>query len=91
VPGHAAAVSANVTVVSPSGAGSVSIWPVNLPAPPGTSVVSFRSGTARANSAMLALSLLGQYNVWLSGTVTGGGSYHVLVDVNGYFAPSVSP
>lgn len=91
VPGHAAAVSANVTVVSPSGPGSVSIWPVNLPAPPGTSVVSFRTGTTRANNAMLALSLAGLHNVWLSGMVTGSGSYHVLVDVNGYFAPSVSP
>lgn len=58
---------------------------------PGTTVVSFRTGATRANNAMLGLSLAGLHNVWLSGTVTGGGNFHLLVDVNGYFAPSVPP
>jgi hypothetical protein len=33
------------------------------------------------------------HNVWLSGTMTGGGggNFHLVVDVNGYFAPSVPP
>ncbi len=91
VPGHAIAVSANVTVVSPTADGSVNVWPFNLVATPGTSVISFRSGQTRANNALLGLSRYGLSNVKLRGTLTGGGTYHLILDVNGYFAPDVTP
>ncbi len=91
IPGHALAISANVTVVSPTADGVVAIWPFNLPAPPPTSVINFRGGRTRANNAMLGLSLSGLSNFAIRGTLAGGGSYDLIIDVNGYFASTVSP
>lgn len=91
IPGHARAVSANVTVVSPAGGGYVALWPYNLAVPPATSVLNFNAGRTRANNAILGLSLVGSSNLAVRGAVAGNGSYDVIVDVNGYFAPTVSP
>jgi hypothetical protein len=85
IPGNAVAVSANVTIISASATGSLAVWPANLPSQPPTSTVSFAAGATRANNAILAMSLVGVLNVAARSMPPGGGSYHLLVDVNGYF------
>jgi hypothetical protein len=91
IPGHALAISANVTVVGPTADGVVAIWPFNLPVQPPTSVLNFRAGRTRANNAMLGMSLSGLANFKILGALAGGGSYDLIIDVNGFFAPRISP
>jgi len=40
---------------------------------------------------MLGLSLFGFSNLKVLGTLAGGGTFDLIIDVNGYFAPTVSP
>jgi hypothetical protein len=78
----ASAVSANVTIVSPTSGGYLLLYPAGGVAPP-TSTLNYAAGQVRANNAILPLGADGAVTV-----LTGqpGGSLHVLVDVNGYFA-----
>jgi len=84
VPLTAQAVVANVTVVSPSGGGYVSLWPADL-LWPGTSVINFSPGQTRANNAILKLPTDGGGDVAVQAVVDGGGTVHLLLDVSGYF------
>jgi hypothetical protein len=82
VPPSARAVSINLTVVSPTAPGFVSIYPGNgLPSP--TSAINFTAGATRANSAVAPLStdVTGKIGV-LNGSA---GTVHVIIDVTGYF------
>ena len=83
VPSTATAVSLNVTVTEPTGAGHLAIYPTQgNPAP--TSVLNFRAGQTRANGGIFSLDGTGALHV--NGQQTpSAGSLHVLVDVNGYF------
>jgi hypothetical protein len=85
----AGALSANVTVISPSAVGSVTVWPANLDQP-ATSTLNFAPGTTRANNAVLPMSLERSYNLVFRGN-TPGGRYHLVIDVNGYFARASPP
>ena len=78
----AAAVSANVTVVSPTSAGLLVLYPAGT-ATPGTSTLNYRANVVRANNAALALGTDGAVTV-LTGQPTG--TVHFIIDVNGYFA-----
>jgi hypothetical protein len=84
VPSSAVAVSVNVTVTQPGAAGNIEYFPGNA-FPFGTSTLNFAAGQTRANNAVLMLATDG------SGTVrfvnTAAGSSHLILDVNGYFAP----
>lgn len=83
IPRSALAVSANVTVTAPTGAGYVVLYP-GYGGPPGVSTVNFRAGQTRANNVVLPLDDDGRVSAY----VGPGGSNafaHVVVDVNGYF------
>jgi hypothetical protein len=85
IPATARAVSANVTVVGSSVPGNLRAYPSDI-VEPGTSLMNFRAGQVRANNAVLPVSRDGQAGIVLRPDM-GGGTVHVLVDVNGYFAP----
>ena len=81
IPASAAAVSANLTVIS-SAAGFVSLFPGNA-LPLGTSNLNFGAGQTRANNSVLMLATDGTGTVGVlnsSATAT-----NFLIDVNGYF------
>jgi hypothetical protein len=82
VPAGAKALSLNLTVVSPGGQGFVQFSPS---CQMGTSsTINFGPAQTRANNAVLPL---GDADGVLTAKafVTGGGSVHLLIDVNGYF------
>ncbi len=83
VPVSAYSAVVNVTAVSPSASGALTLFPGHLPASPGTSTVSFAPGRTRAVGTVMLLAADG------SGTlkVTNGsaGAVDVVLDVSGYF------
>lgn len=82
IPASAVALSLNVTAVQPSGDGQITIGPGGDPVPP-TSTVSFKAGRDQANNAILKLSS-GQA-LKVAPSVAGGGTVHLVLDVNGWF------
>jgi PKD repeat protein len=84
IPVGAEAISANVTVVSPTGPGFVSIYPGNYPTPV-TSTLNFKVNQVRANNAILALASDGTGTLAATAVLGGGGTVQLLIDVNGYF------
>jgi uncharacterized repeat protein (TIGR01451 family) len=80
IPAGAKAVAANVTVVSPSGAGYVSVYPSGTAA--GTATVNFTAGLVRAGNAVLALK---NGALDAKALVGGNGTVQVVIDVSGYF------
>jgi PKD repeat protein len=84
IPVTAKALSVNVTVVSPSGDGFVTLLPGNYPVPT-ASTINFGAGQTRTNSAVLPLSSDGSGTLAAQALVTGKGNLQLVVDVNGYF------
>lgn len=84
IPAQAKAVSANVTVTQPTGAGQLQLYP-DLGPPPNTSTISFQAGQTRANNAILLLDGAARGTVQVLPTVANSGQVHVIVDVNGWF------
>lgn len=82
IPDTASALSLNMTAVEPSGAGYLSFGPGGEPVPT-TSMVNFGAGGTRANNAILKVSSAGVLKV--APFVAGGGTVHVVLDVNGWF------
>jgi uncharacterized repeat protein (TIGR01451 family) len=80
IPAGAKAIAANVTVVSPTGAGYVSVYPNGTAA--GTATVNFVTGQTRAGNAVLALK---NGAVDAKALVGGGGTVQLVLDVSGYF------
>jgi hypothetical protein len=82
VPSTAKALSVNLTVVSPTAAGFVTVFPGDGSVPP-TSSINFTAGQIRANNGVFRLAGdgSGRLNI-LNGS---SGSTHVILDVNGYF------
>jgi murein DD-endopeptidase MepM/ murein hydrolase activator NlpD len=82
VPATAKAVLFNATVVAPSQAGHVRLYPGNSPAPL-ASTLNYRALETRANSAIVPLSTdaTGRIGI-LNGSA---GTIHLVLDVNGYF------
>jgi hypothetical protein len=88
IPVSAVAVSVNLTVVGPTGGGSLNVYPNPTDTPPVTSVVSFNAGNTRANNAVATLNTLSNDGtVQALATMQNGGTVDLVVDVNGYFAP----
>jgi hypothetical protein len=75
------AVSANVTVVSPSAGGHLRLYASGTPRP-GTSSLNFAAGQTRANNAVVSLGVDGAMVVFVS---QPSGTAHVVLDVTGYF------
>ncbi len=84
IPATARAVVVNVTIVQPSGAGHVVLHPGDL-ASPLTNTINFTAGATRANNAILALAFDGTGTLAATPAVAGGGTVHLILDVNGWF------
>ncbi len=82
VPAAAKALSVNVTVVTPSAAGLLSLYPGNA-FPLGTSSINFRPGQTRANNATLTLSTNGTGTFGVQNSAAG--TTHFILDINGYY------
>ena len=78
VPDGAAAVALNVTVVNPSVAGYVTVYPTGA-AKPNASSVNYTAGQVVPNNVQVAVGTGGQINLFAS-----GGCPQVIVDVVGY-------
>jgi len=86
VPSTAKAAVLNVTLVSPSMDGFLSIWPFNTPAPLVSTINAAAGEPAIANGAIVPLTTDPSFNISLIyGTAVPGGSAHVILDVTGYF------
>jgi len=81
VPPTAKAVAVNLTVVSPTAAGHLTLYAAGS-ALPLASTINFRTGIVRANNAILPLGTAGQISVACG---MGSGSTDFVLDVTGYF------
>lgn len=82
IPSGAKAISVNVTIVTPTAAGFLGIFPGNA-IPLESSSMNFSAGQVRANNAVLRLATDGAGTIGVqNGSV---GNTHFLLDVNGYF------
>jgi hypothetical protein len=82
IPPTARAAVVNLTVVQPTGSGSVTLWPGDRPLPL-TSSLNFGTGSVRANHAVLPLGQGG--TVLAQPFVAGAGAAHLVIDVSGFF------
>ncbi|HQQ76928.1 MAG TPA: DUF1800 domain-containing protein [Thermoanaerobaculia bacterium] len=89
VPVTARAVVTNLTVVNPSSAGDLAIFPTGTPSPTGATAINFKAGRTRANNFIARLGTTGDIAVF---TEMPSGTVHFLIDVSGYFEdPPPSP
>lgn len=86
IPANARALAVNVTAISGTGTGSLSLFPGNYPAS-GTGTVNFRTGATLANNSIMPLSTDGAGTLAILATVQDNGLVHATIDVVGYFAP----
>jgi len=86
IPSNARVVVGNLTVVSPTGQGYVTVYPGNYPQPL-VATENFNSGAILANSVVLPLATDGSGTLNVSLLVGNNGTAHVVLDVAGYFAP----
>ncbi|WP_020179849.1 hypothetical protein [Methylopila sp. M107] len=82
VPAYAKAVSVNLSAVNPTAAGYLRSYATGA-TPPGTTVVSYRSGANATAGATVALNSSGQMAVFV------GGAAKVVGDITGYLAPQM--
>jgi len=82
IPITATAVALNVTIVSPSTDGFLTLSPGSIPYQ-GNSTINFRAGQTRANNAILPLGDAG--DVTVIPFFSNGGSGHLILDVVGWF------
>lgn len=85
IPSTAAALSVNVTVVTPSSGGSLTLYPAGWPLPPNTSAISFSTDQTRSNNALLFLSGAPERAFRVFPGLEFSETVHLIVDVNGYF------
>jgi len=83
VPADARALALNVTVADPLAMGDLRVYPGDS-GPPGTSVLNFGAGKARANGAVVALSSSGTGTLAIRND-SPTAAVNVVVDVSGYF------
>ncbi len=82
VPADARSVSLNVTVVTPTSSGHLTVYPGGTGAP-ATSTVNFTAGQTRGNNAVIGVSLDGLARLIV---VNGSdGQTNLVLDVNGFF------
>ena len=90
IPSDAHAVAGNLTIVGPTGTGSVVLYPGNYPVPV-TNTITFNPGMVRANGVVMPLASDGSATLSVYPTVANNGTVHVVLDVSGYFKPAVVP
>jgi hypothetical protein len=86
IPAEARAIAANVTVVGPAAAGDLLVYPADLHDVPAASSISFAPGKTRASMSVLTLPSDGSGLVGVRNSSEG--TVHLIIDVNGYFAPA---
>ena len=85
VPSTAKAVALNVTAVSPTGEGHLTLFASGTSVPT-VSTVNFPAGvSALANGAIVSLSTDATNDLSVAAVVAGGGTVHVVLDASGYF------
>jgi hypothetical protein len=87
IPSTAKVLSLNVTAVSATGDGYISLYPGDAPFP-GTSTVNFSAASRPtiANNAQIVLARDGTGTITALAAVSGSpGQVHVVIDVNGYY------
>jgi hypothetical protein len=84
VPTNATAITGNLTVVSPSRAGYVSMTPTAV-VPPPNATINFPTGDIRGNGTTGPLSGSGSVAFVF---MASGGSTHLVFDLTGYFRPA---
>jgi hypothetical protein len=84
VPATAQAVSVNITVVAPSAAGFLTLYPGDRSVPL-ASTINFSARQIRSNNAIFRLSTgsPGLLGIWPS--LGDAGTVHLVIDVNGFF------
>ena len=82
VPATAKAISANVTIASPTSIGYLRLFPVGVAAPL-VSTINFYPGQTRANSSVVQVG--GGSTASLTVQNDGAGPVEFILDVNGYF------
>ena len=82
VPAAGHVVALNLTAVTPTAAGELAVYPADSAASP-LATISFSAGRTRANNVLVALSPSGELAAL--GTLVGGGSVHLAIDVVGWF------
>jgi hypothetical protein len=85
IPATAVAVALNVTVVGPTAAGFLTVYPAGSPLP-GSSNVNFVPGQVVPNMVLIGIGAGGLVSVF-----NAIGSTHVLVDVAGWFSGGFNP
>jgi PKD repeat protein len=81
IPAGVRAVAANLTVVGPTQAGDLRLFPTGGAS--SSSSINFRAAQTRANNAVVSLDVTGQLSVTCA--MAAAGSTHFLLDVIGYF------
>ncbi len=81
VPAQAKAIAVNLTVVSPTNLGGLSLGPSGTPVS-SVSAINFAANQLRTNNAVVTLSAGGSFDVF---TALVSGSTHLVLDVLGYF------
>jgi len=95
IPSTAKAISLNVTAISPTGSGKITLYPGNLTASWSgeRSSLNFAPATSpRANDAVIQLATNGTGTLGINTVVTGSpGQVHLVIDVQGYFSTDTTP
>jgi hypothetical protein len=81
----AKAVTLNVTIVSPTADGFLTIWPYNTSLPTVSTINASAGEPALANGAIVPLTTDPSFNASVVYGTAGGGTAHVILDVTGYF------
>ena len=84
VPADATAVAVNVTIVSPTAAGDLRLFPSGI-TPPVVSAINFSAGQTRANNGIFGLNGTTPGSLDVQADMAGGGTTHFLLEVTGYF------
>jgi hypothetical protein len=84
VPSTAKAAALNVTVVSPTSTGHLTLWPYNTPQPFVSTLNYVGGDLAIANGAIVPLTTSPNFNVSAFAGISTG-SLHLILDVTGYF------
>lgn len=80
IPAEAKAIALNVTAVTPTDTGNLTLFPGDQGVP-STSALSFRTAQTRANNGIIKVGLDGSLGI----ANKSAGTVHVIVDVMGYF------
>jgi uncharacterized repeat protein (TIGR01451 family) len=83
VPADATAVAINVTVVGPTAAGDLRIYPTGI-TPPVVSTLNFSAGQTRANNAVMDLQGIPPGSIDVEVGMIVPGTTHFILDVTGY-------